>query len=186
MTKLTDTQLVLLSAAAKREDGIIPITERLKGGIAIAVGNKLIALGLAEERIAPPLCAGWRESDDGQRFLLVITPAGLAAIGVCETDARDSEVDTAVEDGSNVPVPAKDRASAQPRVATKKAMVIELLRRDRGTSVDEIVGMTGWLPHTTRAALTGLRRTGAVIETVRQAGCPTRYRIIGTIDGAGT
>jgi hypothetical protein len=181
MTKLTDTQLVLLSAASQRDDGVIPITDRLKGGIAIAVGNKLIALGLAEERIASPLSRGWRESDEGQRFLLIITPAGLAAIGVYETDARGSEVDATEVDAPNSTI----RPGQAPPVATKKAMVIELLRRECGTSLHEIVGMTGWLPHTTRAALTGLRRTGAVIETVRQAGCTTRYRIINTYDGAG-
>jgi len=37
---------------------------------------------------------------------------------------------------------------------------VELLQRDRGASIDELIALTGWLPHTTRAALTGLRKCG--------------------------
>jgi hypothetical protein len=35
-----------------------------------------------------------------------------------------------------------------------------LLQRDQGATLNELVVMTGWLPHTTRAALTGLRKRG--------------------------
>ena len=43
---------------------------------------------------------------------------------------------------------------------TKLAQVVELLQQDRGASIDELIVLTGWLPHTTRAALTGLRKRG--------------------------
>lgn len=67
MTKLTDTQLVLLSAASQHADGVIPISERLKGGVAKTVGEKLIALGLAEERhaVPPKKRTGWQENAEG-------------------------------------------------------------------------------------------------------------------------
>ncbi|WP_347304486.1 DUF3489 domain-containing protein [Croceibacterium sp. TMG7-5b_MA50] len=35
-----------------------------------------------------------------------------------------------------------------------------MLRRDEGATLTELIGATGWLPHTTRAALTGLRKKG--------------------------
>ncbi len=54
MNKLSDTQLVLLSAASQRPDGVIPINDRLKGGVAKAVGEKLITLGLAAEQLVLP------------------------------------------------------------------------------------------------------------------------------------
>jgi hypothetical protein len=82
MTKLTDTQLVLLSAASQRLDGVIPINERLKGGVATTVGERLIALGLAEQRFAMPQMNSWRETAEGQCVVLVITPLGLAAVGI--------------------------------------------------------------------------------------------------------
>jgi hypothetical protein len=197
MTKLTDTQLVLLSAASQHPDGVIPISERLKGGVATSVGEKLIALGLAEERVAVPPMNIWRETAEGQRVVLVITPLGLAAVGI---EAEDGSSDAA--DGSVYAAPATRGTTTAPAIApapnpapdlpataagrsgTKKAQVIELLQQEGGASINDIVVLTGWLPHTTRAALTGLRKTGMTIEMVRQAGSATRYRIAGQA-GAG-
>jgi hypothetical protein len=48
------------------------------------------------------------------------------------------------------------------------AQVIDLLRQDGGATVDELIGATGWLAHTTRAALTGLRKRGYAIEINRK------------------
>lgn len=47
-----------------------------------------------------------------------------------------------------------------PREGTKLAAVIGLLTRDCGATLSELVAATDWLPHTTRAALTGLRKRG--------------------------
>ena len=62
-------------------------------------------------------------------------------------------------------------------LATKIGKVIALLERDGGATLDEIVQVTGWLPHTTRAALTGLKKKGHFIERSKrsEASC---YRII--------
>jgi Protein of unknown function (DUF3489) len=49
-----------------------------------------------------------------------------------------------------------------PRGGTKLARVVELLQQDCGASIAELIVVTGWLPHTTRAALTGLRKRGFV------------------------
>ena len=46
---------------------------------------------------------------------------------------------------------------------TKSASVIALLQRERGATLAEMIEATGWLPHTTRAALTGLKKKGHVI-----------------------
>lgn len=191
MTKLTDTQLVLLSAASQRQGGVIPISERLKGGVANAVGQKLIALGLAEEQIVLPPFNGWRETAEAQRVALVITGQGLAAVGIEEADGSSGTVDMPVSDmlaapaAMTAPVDASAStlapdhlATAAGRTGTKKAHVISLLQQDQGASIDDIVALTGWLPHTTRAALTGLRKAGMAIEMIRQVGCTTRYRIV--------
>ena len=42
--------------------------------------------------------------------------------------------------------------------------MLELLHRDGGASLDDLTAATGWLPHTTRAVLTGLRKKGHQIE----------------------
>ena len=60
---------------------------------------------------------------------------------------------------------------------TKQSVLINLLSREGGTSLAVIVEATGWLPHTTRAALTGLRKKGHTIERFR-GDAETRYRIV--------
>ena len=62
-----------------------------------------------------------------------------------------------------------------PRI-TKVSMLLDLLRREEGATLADLIAATGWLPHTTRAALTGLRKKGHVLEkSVRHD--VTYYRI---------
>ena len=67
-------------------------------------------------------------------------------------DAKDARPAEAMEPG---PI----RPSA-PRGGSKLARVIALLERDHGATIAELIAATGWLAHTTRAALTGLRKRG--------------------------
>ena len=182
MTQLTDTQLVLLSAASQRHDGLVPIHERLKGTVATAVGTKLTALGLAEERMVPSPTCIWRRHDDGEMLALFITPKGLAAIGVQDGFAEATVLDgSAIVDPEPVEATIQNPAiatSATPvRAGTKKSQVIALLARGEGASVAELMATTGWLRHTTRAVLSGLRKTGMEIIVMREAGSTTRYRL---------
>ena len=55
------------------------------------------------------------------------------------------------------------------RPGTKQALIAGLLRREQGATLDELIAATGWLPHTTRAALTGLRRKGCTLEKSSRA-----------------
>jgi hypothetical protein len=54
-----------------------------------------------------------------------------------------------------------------PRSGTKLAQVTKLLQRDDGATIDELIATTGWLAHTTRAALTGLRKRGYAVTIDR-------------------
>ena len=59
---------------------------------------------------------------------------------------------------------------------TKQALVLSLLQNKDGVPINAIVEATGWLPHTARAALTGLRKKGhAVVRT--KINSETRYMI---------
>lgn len=60
--------------------------------------------------------------------------------------------------------------------STKQSLLTNMLRQESGASLTAIVEATGWLPHTTRAALTGLRKKGHAIERFRSDD-ETRYRI---------
>ena len=85
--KLTDTQLVLLSAASQREDGGIELAPNLKGSAAHKVVGKLLAEGLIEEIEARSSLRVWRRDEDKGPLGLRITTRGLAAIGVDEGGA---------------------------------------------------------------------------------------------------
>lgn len=67
-------------------------------------------------------------------------------------------------------------ASSASRPESKIASVTGLLERDEGASLAELVTATGWLPHTTRAALTGLKKKGHVIVKAKVDNV-TRYSI---------
>jgi hypothetical protein len=54
--------------------------------------------------------------------------------------------------------------------------VLDLMRREQGATLAELVEATHWLPHTTRAELTGLRKKGHVL-TRSQRDDVTCYRI---------
>lgn len=61
---------------------------------------------------------------------------------------------------------------------SKKEQLIRLLSARAGTDAATISSKLGWLPHTTRAAITGLRKAGYEITAERaEAGKPTRYQI---------
>ena len=65
---------------------------------------------------------------------------------------------------------------APARGPTKQAVIIGLLQRQQGATLVDLVAATGWLPHTTRAALTRLRQAGYVLDkTMRESGAV--YRI---------
>jgi hypothetical protein len=61
-SKLTDTQLVLLSAAAQRDDGAIDPAEGPKGGHAKKAISKLLTDGLVEEVAAGGMLPVWQRN----------------------------------------------------------------------------------------------------------------------------
>lgn len=68
---------------------------------------------------------------------------------------------------------------ASARTASKKDRLISMLRRDGGTTIAEISASLGWQSHTTRAAITGLRKAGHKVETAKpeDGGSGLIYRI---------
>ena len=66
---------------------------------------------------------------------------------------------------------------AAPRDGSKLAQVIELLRRADGATIVDLTQASGWLPHTTRAALTGLRKRGYAVIRERIGVGDSVYRL---------
>lgn len=59
---------------------------------------------------------------------------------------------------------------AAPRPGSKLGIVLGLLEAPDGASLARLVEVTGWLPHTTRAALTGLRKRGYAVSSEKAKG----------------
>src|SRR3954453_7011837 len=89
MTKLTDTQLIVLSSAAKHHEGLATRPLNLHAAAAQKVASSLTNKGLAREIRAKADAPVWHENDDG-RFALKITRAGREAIGVDDEEAQDA------------------------------------------------------------------------------------------------
>ena len=77
-----------------------------------------------------------------------------------------------------IPPAAPMAAPASPPVKlTKRDQLAALLVRDQGATIDQMIAVTDWLPHTTRAALTGLRKAGYAIDSDKVDGVRT-YRAV--------
>jgi hypothetical protein len=206
MPKLSDTQLVLLSNAAQRPDHAVEApTTPPDAALKRAVGQ-LIRRGFLQETAAQPGMPVWRHDEAAGPMALVITEAGLEAIGIDPAELGDAEGDPATPKpdgavglaGALTPAPLRDEqcgadlqaatpgeqigsassgATGGPRAGSKLSSVMGLLRRDGGASITDLTNATGWLPHTTRAALTGLRKRGYAIEKLRGSDGKTAYSL---------
>jgi hypothetical protein len=184
MSKLSDTQLIILSAAAQREGHIaLPLPDSLRGGAANKVVEAMIRKGLIEEveadmRKGEPI---WRETGDGHGVTLVATDAGLAAIGI-----EPEGVDTApmgVTDVATEPTADAEPEAAPipptPRAGTKQARMIAMLKSEDGATIGEMAEALEWAPHTCRGALSGAlkKRLGLNITSEKVEGRGRCYRI---------
>ena len=164
MPKLNDTQTILLSHASRAKDGSfypLPDKQAAAGQRVIKALAGLVSAGFAEERETTDHAAVAR-TDGDLHYGLYATAAGLAAIGA--------------EDGAPIQSSTPEPAPAPAPRITKSAMVLELLGREGGATLDELIAATGWLPHTTRAALTGLRKKGHTLTKSKRDGA-TCYTI---------
>jgi hypothetical protein len=217
MSTLSDTQLVILTAAAQCADlSVLPLPETLtlKGGALNKVMDSLRNKGLI--RVI---------ETDGRPQRAVITSEGMAAIGVeqegdegpaaaTEPDAAptSAEADSAAAAAkSKAPRKAKAKAAPAagepegqptgkptPRAGTKQALMIDLLRRPEGATVEQIAAATGWQHHTVRGAISGAlkKKLGLTVEATRTRevgpnktgakGSSTVYRITGSGPDAGS
>ncbi len=170
MTKLTDTQAIILSAASQRDNHIaMPLPDSLRGGAAAKVVGAMLSKGFLEEveadmRNGEPV---WRETGDGHGVTLIATNTGLAAIGI-ETDRSEAK-------------PTEDAApkTRTPREGTKQAKLIAMLRAESGATIEEIVAALDWQAHTARGAMSGAlkKKLGLTITSEKVDGRGRVYAI---------
>jgi hypothetical protein len=116
-------------------------------------------------------------------------PAAGAARAVSDASSERSDVSSADQEPSEQAVspsePVSQGADAptssvagadRPRASTKRAMLIAMLERAEGASVAEMGQRLGWLPHTVRAAITGLRHAGREVTRGKDQSGQSVYR----------
>ena len=185
MTTLTDTQSIILSAAAQRADHIaLPLPTNLRGGAATKVVGTMLTKGLLEEVDADLRKREliWRETGDGHGVTLVATNAGLDAIGIeheagsANAVALDALTDEPAAQAAVTVAAPKSRAL---REGTKQAALIDMLSRPEGATLDEIATALQWAKHTCRGAMSGAlkKRLGLVITSKKVDGRGRVYQI---------
>lgn len=176
MTKLTETQTIILSAGAQRPENIaLPLPKGLAGAAAKMAVSKMIEHGWLQEvdanlRRNEPR---WRETGDGHGTTLVVTEAGLLAIGI-----EPVVVKTVVAIRKHSAEVA-GVSKLTPRSGTKQAMLIAMLQAPEGATMGEIIAATGWLHHTVRGAMSGAlgKKLGLIVNSAKEGDRGRVYRI---------
>ncbi|MCB1502174.1 MAG: DUF3489 domain-containing protein [Bauldia sp.] len=205
MTKLSDSQLVILGAACERADGcVFPITSKLKGNAAGNVLKSLLNKGLIKEVRAKRDDTVWRHDERHGRMTLQATRAGFEALGIDPREAGSGEEgsedtnrgadasETAADAGTNArpgrrpkrgaktKTPARIKSGAS-RGDSKQAQLIAMLKQRNGATIDEIVKAFGWQPHTVRGAIAGAlkKKLGLEVTSEKVESRGRVYRITG-------
>ena len=190
--KLSDSQQQLLIAAAQRGDRCLTRPASLRDAQSVKLSETLIAAGYARELKAKASTPVWRQDgNSGVAKSLKLTAAGMKAIsvegaspatellatsgGIPDLTRQAGSLEIAVSKRASEKPSSSSNAPAQrePRPTSKIAAVVGLLSRVEGATLAELIAATDWLPHTTRAALTGLRKRGYTLtldRTDRQRG----------------
>jgi hypothetical protein len=175
MTKLTETQTVILTAGAQRPGNIaLPLPKGLHGAAAKMAVIKMIERGLIEEvdadiRKGDPL---WRETGGGHGTTLKVTNAGLTAIGIVPEPMPPAN--HPLYNDSNLARPVS-------RPGTKQAKLIALLEAREGATMEVLIAATGWQAHTLRGAMSGVlgKKLGLAVTSAKEEGRARVYRISG-------
>ena len=182
---ISDTQLLILSAASQRTDHAATLPANLKGSAAKKVIDRLLKQKLLQELRAKDDMPIWRRGNDSRSYTLRITKAGLKAIEVEDVaDAPDNRATAGRDEVATANTPAETKSSERPGRArrssakkaaaptakatkassgrpspdTKQDRVVALLQQPGGAALDVLVNATGWQKHSVRGFLAGTVR----------------------------
>ena len=190
MAKLTDTQLVILSAAAQRDDLAVTAIDKRA-----ATKEAITALLKAKHlRTAPRTgdMALWEKTSEGEQLGLVATPKALKPLGVEEgpVDGVTTTVDItepprttkrasrAAKAEMGKPA-GKSKASPPARKAESKLdRIVALMRRAKGATLADMMAATDWQAHSIRGAISGAIKKKLGLAVLSEKTGETRfYRI---------
>jgi hypothetical protein len=192
LSKMSETQRSMLLAAAIREDRLVTPPANARLAAVKIFGERLIDAGCAKEFKARSGAPVWRkDASSGESFSLKLSAKGLKATAAM-TEAASGEKARSVpiaarktatqaparqiEPLADPMTPASDELRGEaastptraPRPNSKLGRVLGMLVAEAGATIGELTAATGWLEHTTRAALTGLRHRGYELSLARK------------------
>ena len=178
--KLSAPQRAILESAATRADGsILPLPPQIKG---IAILNVIKAL--TRKRLVLYEGATANITEEGLRAIGAPVPIPESTVAESASVAPDLPVTSEpTHDAPVAPTVVEEEPPVTPRQRpeTKQAMLIAMLTRPEGATLDQIVEATGWRRHTIRGAISGTlrKKLGLPILAERVYG-KTCYRILST------
>ncbi len=178
--KLSAPQRAILESAAARANGsILPLPPQIKG---IAILNVIKALTRKGLVIYEGTTANITE--EGLRAIGASAPIPAPTVAEAASVAPDVPVTSeAAHDAPVAPTVVEKESPVTPRQRpeTKQAMLIAMLSRPEGATINQLVEATAWQWHTIRGAISGAlrKKLGLTIVSQRIEG-KTLYRIPGT------
>lgn len=181
MTKLTDRQLVILNAAAARDDrAVLPLPKSLSlnAGATTLVLKSLLRKELIEERPVGREATNWRQDEEG-RYGLFITEAGLRALCIETGETPTPAPETNGKTQAIMPPP--ESRPARKRSGTKIDAAVQLLSRKKGATIADLMEATGWQAHSVRGAIAGAikKKLGHMVLSEFEEKRGRVYRIVG-------
>ncbi|MFT3810521.1 MAG: DUF3489 domain-containing protein [Micropepsaceae bacterium] len=179
--KLTDTQLIMLSKAAQRDDNAIADTDKRS-----ATRDAVEALLKAKYLKHTPKIAGttsWPGNDGEAAVSLVLTAKGLKTIEGHEPEPAQANQPAspplrAKRKGGTAGKKVERATPTGVRETSKLGMLITLLKRPKGAGLDDMCIATGWQAHSVRGAISGsLKKKLGLTVTSSVEGETRIYRI---------
>ena len=154
---LTAAQQFLLTRAADLHGGkVVQFPTGVRGG----ARNKMLQALLARQLVRTD-GADWFVTDEGYAAIGKAAPAPQPVASVADED---------------IEAPTTRRT----REHTKQAVVIDMLRRPEGATIEQICASTGWLAHSVRGALSGTlrKKLGLTVVSEKRMDGERTYRIV--------